>query len=69
MIPIPAVWVRNLGSLHRMTVAPGPHGMGLVGEGSSFGMMEENGIRVFSMPSNLINSQGGEDALQLHFVD
>ena len=33
MIPIPAVWVRNLGSLHRMTVAPGPHGMGLVGEG------------------------------------
>ncbi|KAH8627015.1 hypothetical protein IG631_19033 [Alternaria alternata] len=33
MIPIPAVWVRNLGSLHRMTVAPGPHGMGLEGEG------------------------------------
>ena len=33
MIPIPAVWVRNLGSVHRMTVAPGPHGMGLEGEG------------------------------------
>jgi hypothetical protein len=35
MIPIPAVWVRDLGSLHPMTVAHGPHGLGLVdlGEG------------------------------------
>lgn len=33
MMPKPAVWVRNFGSLHRMSAAPGPHGMGLVSEG------------------------------------
>jgi hypothetical protein len=33
MMPMPAVWVRNLGAVHRMTALPGPHGMGLVGEG------------------------------------
>ncbi|KAB2101785.1 hypothetical protein AG0111_0g9484 [Alternaria gaisen] len=66
MIPMPAVWVRDLGSVHRMAVAPGPHGIAFVNEGSSFGMLEEAGPRVFSLPSHM---QGGEDALQLHFVD
>ena len=31
MVPMPAVWVRDLESLHRMAVAPGPHGIALVG--------------------------------------
>ncbi|RII22914.1 hypothetical protein CUC08_Gglean013353 [Alternaria sp. MG1] len=49
-IPMPAVWVRDLGSVHRMAVAPGPHGIALVGD-SSFGMVEEDGP-VFSLPSH-----------------
>jgi hypothetical protein len=35
MIPMPAVWVRDLERVHRVTTAPGEHGMGLVGQGMS----------------------------------